>query len=438
MKAISQGYKKTKIGVIPEEWEVSQIKDVTNYVDYRGKTPKKVSDGILLVTARNIKYGYLDYETSREYIAENDYQNVMSRGTPNIGDVLLTTEAPLGNIAQIDIENIALAQRVIKFRGKDNLDNSYLKYHFLSERFQAYLLKLAIGTTVLGIQGKQLHKMLIPLPLLKEQQKIAKILTTWDSAISIQENLIKEKEQLKKALMQKLLSGESCKKDDNCLSSLGSKPKAMRDSTAGGLRFPEFSGEWKEVKLGDIFDNIGGTALEKYTNKHSQYKFISIGNYSIDGKYVDNNQRIELNEKTKTKLLSKDNLVMVLNDKTASGDLIGSTILIDDDFYIYNQRSERLICKNCIIPLYAWFVLNSKQFRQRIFSISQGGTQIYINYPSVKTLLLNLPSLQEQQKIAQVLSSADKEIDLLKNELESLKEQKKGFMQRLLSGEVRV
>lgn len=151
-------------------------------------------------------------------------------------------------------------------------------------------------------------------------------------------------------------------------------------------------------KIKKKFDNIGGTALEKYTNKNSRYKFISIGNYSTSGKYIDNSQRIELNKKTK--LLSKNNLVMVLNDKTTSGDLIGSTILIDDDLYIYNQRSERLICKNNIIPLYAWFVLNSKQFRQKIFSIAQGGTQIYVNYPSVKNLKIKLPSLQEQQKIA--------------------------------------
>ena len=197
--APKKGYKQTKVGVIPEDWEVTQIKDVTDYVDYRGKTPKKVESGILLVTARNIKQGYLDYNTSQEYIAEDDYSNVMSRGIPKRGDVLLTTEAPLGNIAQIDNENIALAQRVIKFRAKNDLDNTYLKYHFLSERFQQYLYSLAIGTTVLGIQGKQLHKMLIPVPPLKEQQKIAQILTTWDSAISKEEELIEAKETLQRA-----------------------------------------------------------------------------------------------------------------------------------------------------------------------------------------------------------------------------------------------
>lgn len=78
------------------------------------------------MTAKNIKDGYIDYEASKEYISPADYDEVMHRGKPEIGDVLITTEAPCGNVAQVDNQNIALAQRVIKYRGHSDIDNTFL------------------------------------------------------------------------------------------------------------------------------------------------------------------------------------------------------------------------------------------------------------------------------------------------------------------------
>ncbi|WP_236650836.1 restriction endonuclease subunit S [Mannheimia pernigra] len=169
--------------------------EVCDYVDYRGKTPKKVENGIYLVTAKNIKRGFIDYEVSKEYISENDYDEVMRRGLPKIGDVLITTEAPCGNIAQIDNENIALAQRVIKYRSKDNnvLSNDFLKHYLLGDDFQRLLLQSATGGTVKGIKGSTLHKLCIPIPPLTEQQKIVNILDKFDNLTnSIREGLPKE------------------------------------------------------------------------------------------------------------------------------------------------------------------------------------------------------------------------------------------------------
>ena len=146
-------------------------------VDYRGKTPKKTNEGIFLVTAKNIRKGYIDYEKSQEFISEQDYAEVMRRGMPKVGDVLITTEAPCGNVAQVDDENIALAQRVIKYRPKDNrLDSTFLKYILLGEEFQTKLNSKATGGTVKGIKGSILHKLTIPLPSIEEQRKIVKIL----------------------------------------------------------------------------------------------------------------------------------------------------------------------------------------------------------------------------------------------------------------------
>ncbi|MCG3707811.1 restriction endonuclease subunit S [Aliarcobacter butzleri] len=191
---------------------------------------------------------------------------------------------------------------------------------------------------------------------------------------------------------------------------------------------------WEEVLVENVFDNIGGTSLEKFVNENGKYKFISIGNYSKSGKYIDNSQRIDINEKSANKILNKNDLVMVLNDKTSTGDIIGSSILIEEsDKYIYNQRSERLICKNNIYPKFAWQLLNSKYFRKKIVSLSQGGTQIYINFPVIKKINFYLPPLEEQKKIADILSTVDKKIAFVEENINATEELKKGLMQKLLT-----
>lgn len=127
------------LGEVPVGWVVSGFtKYIESIVDYRGKTPKKTEVGVFLVTARNIKNGQLNYTLSQEYISEADYPSVMSRGIPEIGDVLFTTEAPLGEVAAVDRTDIALAQRVVKFRGnKEKLSNDFLLYFIMSSCFQA-------------------------------------------------------------------------------------------------------------------------------------------------------------------------------------------------------------------------------------------------------------------------------------------------------------
>lgn len=194
--------------------------DVCDYVDYRGKTPKKVDNGIFLVTAKNIKMGYIDYECSKEYISTDNYDNVMKRGKPKLGDVLFTTEAPCGHVAQVDNDTIALAQRVIKYNSKNTnfLTNDYLKYVLLSPQFQNKLLKSTNGGTVKGIKGSTLHKMKIPIPSLQEQERIVKILDKFDKLINdISEGIPAEIEARRKQYeyyRNKLLSFEELKTND--------------------------------------------------------------------------------------------------------------------------------------------------------------------------------------------------------------------------------
>lgn len=187
------------------EWAIESLRNLCDYTDYRGKTPKKTNSGIFLVTAKNIKQGYIDYDTSREYIDESDYITVMHRGFPQIGDVLITTEAPCGNVAQIDREKIALAQRVIKYRGKkERLSNDYLCFALQSDYFQDELDKKSTGGTVKGIKGSILHTLCIYVPCLEEQQKIADFLSAFDEAISYAKQELEKWKELKKGLLQQI------------------------------------------------------------------------------------------------------------------------------------------------------------------------------------------------------------------------------------------
>ncbi|EOZ0910325.1 TPA: restriction endonuclease subunit S [Klebsiella quasipneumoniae] len=162
------------LGEVPEHWIVSGFKKyLSSIVDYRGKTPNKTDDGILLVTARNIKKGVLDYTLSQEFVAPSDYKEVMGRGLPDIGDVLFTTEAPLGEVANVDRVDIALAQRIIKFKGMiSRLDNYYFKYFIMSSAFQQSLNLYSSGSTAQGIKAERFVYLRKLLPPINEQMEI--------------------------------------------------------------------------------------------------------------------------------------------------------------------------------------------------------------------------------------------------------------------------
>ncbi len=165
------------------EWKKIKLGDsLEALIDYRGKTPKKTLSGIPLVTAKIVKNGFID--EPNEFIAIEDYKGWMTRGIPQVGDVVLTVEAPLGEVAQIKNINIALAQRIITLRGKKRLlDSGYLKYFLQSSIGQQRLKERETGTTVTGIKQSELKLLEIDCPNYETQQQIASILLTLDDKI---------------------------------------------------------------------------------------------------------------------------------------------------------------------------------------------------------------------------------------------------------------
>lgn len=170
-------------------------------IDYRGKTPKKTASGIPLITAKIIKDGRIQDVT--EFIAEEDYESWMRRGVPEPGDIVLTTEAPLGEVAQLDDRKIALAQRVITLRGKEGLlNNDYLKYLLLSNEFQHQLDGRGTGTTVKGIKQSELRNIVLRFPDIDTQKSTAYVLKILDSKIELNRQTNQTLEQMAQALFK--------------------------------------------------------------------------------------------------------------------------------------------------------------------------------------------------------------------------------------------
>jgi len=201
-------------------------------------------------------------------------------------------------------------------------------------------------------------------------------------------------------------------------------------------------GNWKLDSLGNICDYQNGSSLEKYFNQYNGHSVISIGNYSTDGKYIENGTFIDLkvNPEVKKFVLDKDDLTMILNDKTSVGDIIGRVLLIErDDTYVFNQRTMRLKPQTEVLPKYLYFILNSEMFHNRMRLLAKPGTQIYINTDDVVTFKIFFPiSKDEQSAIVSVISDINDLILSLEKLIAKKRAIKQGAMQELLTGKRRL
>ena len=157
---------------ISDHWAKVALEDLFQFIDYRGKTPPKTESGVVLVTAKNVRPRRLNKEPV-EYISEKSYKEWMTRGFPKTGDLLFTTEAPLGNVALIEQEpSFALAQRVIDFQPFADLNTKCAMYFMMSPTYQNLLEKNSTGMTAKGIKAAKLKQLLLPTPPIPEQQRI--------------------------------------------------------------------------------------------------------------------------------------------------------------------------------------------------------------------------------------------------------------------------
>ena len=247
-------------------------------IDYRGKTPVKTDSGIPLITAKIIKGGRI--ETPTEFIAKDDYVAWMRRGMPKEGDVVLTVEAPLGEVAQLGPEKIALAQRVVTLRGKAGLlDSTYLLYLLQTEEMQSQLKSRATGTTVLGIKQSELRKVTLTLPPFDLQLSAAATLKALDDRIT----LLRETNATLEAIAQALFKSWFVDFDPVRAKLEGRAPEGMIDATAA--LFPD---SFEESELGLVPRGWRIGTIGDHTS------YLSRG---ISPKYIEDGGIIVINQK---------------------------------------------------------------------------------------------------------------------------------------------
>ena len=261
---------------------------------------------------------------------------------------------------------------------------------------------------LLNVPIEDFFNMTVPFPPIEEQKRIAEILSTFDDLIENLNKLIEKKEIYKKGVMQRVLTGE--------------------------VRFNGFTDEWKTVRIGDICEYKNGNSFENYIDENGKLFLITLDSITIDGRLKNNHKKINIDTK---ELLSKNDIVMILSD-IAHGYFLGLTAVIDkDNCYVLNQRVALLKPNNIIVNSY--FLSKLININQKYFKkYGQGSSQQNLQKKSVENFIVKIPSLEEQNKIAELLTLIDQDIDNLKQLLHLRKLQKKGLMQKLLTGEVRI
>ncbi|MGA6601354.1 MULTISPECIES: restriction endonuclease subunit S [Actinomycetes] len=393
-----------------DDWEERKLGELSNIVG--GGTPSTSNpeywDGDIDWYAP-AEIGEQSYVSkSKKTITELGLKKSSARILP-VGTVLFTSRAGIGNTA-------ILAKEATTNQGFQSIvpDQNKLDSYFIFSRtneLKRYGEVTGAGSTFVEVSGKQMSKMSIMVPELSEQQKIGSFFKQLDDTIALHQRKLDLLKEQKKGFLQKMFPKNGAKVPE--------------------LRFAGFADDWEERKLSDVANHRGGTAIEKYFDKYGVYKVISIGSYGLNSQYVDQNIRAISNEITDGRVVNSGELTMVLNDKTANGTIIGRTLLVEkDNEYVINQRTEIISPKENFDSNFAYTILNGP-FREKVKRIVQGGTQIYVNYPAVSNLNLELPKIEEQQKIGSFFKQLDDTIALHQRKLDLLKEQKKGFLQKM-------
>ncbi|QTP11296.2 restriction endonuclease subunit S [Lactococcus lactis subsp. lactis] len=403
-----------------DDWEERKLGDFIKIS--REQEVKKVDlheekIGYYVLAMRTFDFeGYIDY--SKPYWINNfesaDDDLFLNRKEFAIIDADMDASLPkIGKVLLNATNNkFLLAAHIRKIKVDVQVD-SIFAYALMRTTELVERLKLeANGSISKRLLDKNVYKQKVYLPIhLEEQQQIGEFFWTLEETITLHQRKLDLLKEQKKGFLQKMFPKNGAKVPE--------------------LRFAGFADDWEQRKLSDVANHRGGTAIEKYFDKDGVYKVISIGSYGLNSQYVDQNIRAISNEITDGRVVNSGELTMVLNDKTANGTIIGRTLLVEkDNEYVINQRTEIISPKENFDSSFAYTILNGP-FREKVKRIVQGGTQIYVNYPAVSNLNLELPEIEEQQKIGSFFKQLDDTIALHQRKLDLLKEQKKGFLQKM-------
>ena len=402
--------------MVPNGWENKSLEslcDVDAPITYGVLKPGDyVPNGAPLLQIKDLLGDLSNLDTLHRISPELDYKYRRSRIATN--DILISLVGTVGRVGLVpgELDGANIHRNLGRIRTKN--------YEFLIHYLNSDLAKNRIGLSSSGSSQSALNlsvlrALKVPIPPLPEQRKIAKILSTWDKAISTTERLIDNSKQQKKALMQQLLTGK----------------KRLLDESG-----TPFQGEWEEITLEKLAKYRRGSFPQPYGNPEwvdevNGYPFIQV--YDIDKNMkLKPDTKIKISDAAidKSVFIPKETVIVSLQGS------IGRVAITQYDAYV--DRTV-LLFQEFIVPMdkvFFAFII------QELFEIEKtkapGGTIKTITKEVLSNFKVYIPSYNEQQKIASVLINADQEIELLEQQLADLKQEKKALMQQLLTGKRRV
>jgi type I restriction enzyme S subunit len=405
---VPEGYRKTKVGIIPDDWTLDNLKiHVSSFIVPMRDKPKIFSGDIPWCRIEDFQGKYLEKSLSNQNVSKETIDEMNLRVYPK-GTVLCSCSARLG-ICTIVRKPLVTNQTFIGLVPKEELDNEFL-YYFMGFKCEK-LQKLSSGTTISYLSREEFENFPITYTTLKEQKKIISIISTWDKAIELKEKLIEEKKEFKKGLMQKLLTGK--------------------------IRFPEFTDEWMEIDLNKI--------VKKINNKNDE-KNQTIVTISAKKGFVNQNEYF--NKIVASQDLSNYYLIrkgdFAYNKSYSNGYPVGVIKRLESfekavvtTLYICFRIKNQTVSSN-FLKYYFDSVLLNRQIKRIANEGGRAHGLLNVTPSDFFNIEIKIPDIYEQEKIADVLMSQDKKIHLMELTLEQLKEQKRGLMQLLLTGIVRV
>ncbi len=394
---------------IPNDWEVKKLGEIGNFLKGKGIKKDELCDNGLPCVIYGQIYTSYDFYTDKftsfipinlkPYTTEIYQNDILFAGSGE-------TKEEIGkSIAYIGKECAYAGGDIIILR-QDKVISIFITY-YLNSIGRKHLNRLGQGDSVVHIYKSILESVKIPVPPLAEQEKIAEILSLWDKAIEQTKELIAYKEKQKKGLMQNLLTGKK--------------------------RLHGFTDKWKTITLGEVCEYQNGDSNEENIINNGNYLLITLNSIDINGRLKKEHKRINQGKP----ILYKNDIVMILSD-IAHGFLLGLSAVIDENNkYILNQRVGLLRPKKQINSLFLSYLINLNQlyFKKH----GQGSSQLNLSKGDIINFQLYIPlNIEEQNFIVKTISKADEEIELLNKQLDLYTEQKKGLMQNLLTGKVRV
>uniref|UniRef100_A0A486XUU8 Type I restriction-modification system, specificity subunit S n=1 Tax=Rheinheimera sp. BAL341 TaxID=1708203 RepID=A0A486XUU8_9GAMM len=379
----------------PECWAEENLDNLATFIDYRGKTPVKTNTGVPLITAKNIKDGYINREP-REYIALSDYDSWMTRGIPKVGDVLITTEAPMGNVALVDISEVfALAQRAICLQFFYNQMSNYAHYALRCPVFQRALTANSTGTTVSGIKASTLKMLRLPIPPLAEQKVIAEKLDTLLAQVDNTKARLERIPEILKRFRQSVLAAAVSGK--------------LTEEWRGSIDYETKGSKLLPIKWGveaakDVCIKVqsGSTPRDNPFDQNGTIPFLkvyNIVNQKIDFDYKPQFVTEDVHKAALKRSIAEPNDILM----NIVGPPLGKVAVLTDQYPEWNLNQAITLFRvepSKLNHLFLYHVLCEGELVREVMPDTKGSVgQVNISLSQCRDALLPVPPLEEQSEI---------------------------------------